>query len=59
MKSSTFTFTDEQFNAALQEAELTREDVEGGKIENIENRDFSLTQDIDVMFSLPADGEDF
>lgn len=59
MKSTNLTFTQEQFDNALKEADLTLEEVEGGKIEPIENPDFSVTRDIDVMFSLPDNEEDY
>lgn len=59
MKSTNLTFTQEQFDNALKEADLTLEEVEGGKIEPIENPDFSVTRDIDVMFSLPDNEEEY
>ena len=59
MKSTNLTFTQEQFNNALKEADLTPEEVEGGKIEPIENPNFSVTRDVDVMFSLPDAEEEY
>lgn len=59
MKSTNLTFTQEQFDNALKEADLTLEEVEGGKIEPIENPNFSVTRDIDVMFSLPDNEEEY